>query len=318
MRLLTAATVLAVASAPALAQPRADMRAEMCGVTFVRAPDEVRHEIERWLEAEPRCTSSIDLRVIPTDDGLYLLAQRPDGRIHERVVPDAQTAGVLVASWVADDWTAPPLATPPPAPPLTVIVDPTLVGPPGVRAVAPPPRERRAGKWLSLGVIVQPDNEGGGFRAEAEIFALGSWRLGAVLAYTKGGDPLAGAWSWGDMYTKDARVVASLSRAVRLGRWELRGSLGAGVMRTQMNAIGELAMPPAQTWGGSTTTLYGGESTWPVVELSGLVTRRLGDAWGIAIGPVVTVSEESFEASNATITRDTTQVTMFGGLRYEL
>ncbi|MBA3457230.1 MAG: hypothetical protein H0T42_29380, partial [Deltaproteobacteria bacterium] len=103
---------MALTAAPAAAETTVSANAS-CEVRFVRAPDDVRHVIERWLAAEPRCTGSMDLRVVPTDDGYYLLARRPDGRIHERVVPDAQSAGVLVASWVADDWIDPP---PPPRP----------------------------------------------------------------------------------------------------------------------------------------------------------------------------------------------------------
>src|SRR5688572_29410484 len=112
---IAATALVALAVSPAAAETAVRTEAA-CEVRFVRAPDDVRLEIERWLCAESHCMSSIDLRVVPTDDGYYLLAQRPDGRIHERVVPNAQSAGVLVASWVADDWVrrpSPPLAVAP-------------------------------------------------------------------------------------------------------------------------------------------------------------------------------------------------------------
>ncbi|MGE0402882.1 MAG: hypothetical protein AB7T06_39620, partial [Kofleriaceae bacterium] len=60
-----------------------DARAEGrdCEVVFVRAPDDVRLVIESWLKAEPRCSGTIELRVVETENGsLYLIAQRPDGR----------------------------------------------------------------------------------------------------------------------------------------------------------------------------------------------------------------------------------------------
>ena len=36
---------------------------DTCQVTFVRAPDDVRLAIERWVAAEPTCTGAIELRV---------------------------------------------------------------------------------------------------------------------------------------------------------------------------------------------------------------------------------------------------------------
>src|ERR1041385_1493991 len=73
-----------------------------CEVAIVRAPPEVRRAIESWVHNEASCKIALDVRVIPTADGLYLLARESTGGVHERVVPDAQSAGVLVASWVAD------------------------------------------------------------------------------------------------------------------------------------------------------------------------------------------------------------------------
>jgi hypothetical protein len=85
-----------------------------CQVNIVRAPEDVRCAIETWVRGEAACQIALDVRVIPTDGGLYLLAQDSKGRVHERLVPDAQAAGVLVASWVAND-SIQPLPVPPPA-----------------------------------------------------------------------------------------------------------------------------------------------------------------------------------------------------------
>ncbi len=121
MRLSIAAAVVIVgAASPARAQPQP----RRCEVTIVRAPDEARAVIEGWVRAEPRCTTSLELRVVPTEGGLYLFARDDGGRIHERVVPDAQSAGVLVASWIADDRLTPPGA-PAPIGPTQAPVDAT-------------------------------------------------------------------------------------------------------------------------------------------------------------------------------------------------
>src|ERR1043165_9782782 len=87
-----------------------------CQVTFARAPEDVQKVIETWVRAEPRCVTTLELLVIPPDGGYILMARDADGRTHERLLPDAQSAGVLVASWMADD-TVPPPAPPAPEPP---------------------------------------------------------------------------------------------------------------------------------------------------------------------------------------------------------
>src|SRR5215211_2546137 len=117
MRRLSIALALLVAGhALALAEP--------CQVTFARAPDDVRKVIETWVHAEPRCVTTLELRVIPTDGGLYLMARDGNGRTHERLVPDAQSAGVLVASWIADDSARPA------GPPLDPNATAPAIGPP--------------------------------------------------------------------------------------------------------------------------------------------------------------------------------------------
>ncbi len=70
-------------------------------IELIRAPAEVAEVVQQWVGAEPVCTR-LTVRIIPTEGGLYVLATAPDGRTWDRIVPDAQTAGVLVASWAAD------------------------------------------------------------------------------------------------------------------------------------------------------------------------------------------------------------------------
>ena len=117
MRLIKTVIFLGVvlASQAAIAQPVTSPAS--CAVRVIRAPDDVRQTVEAWVAAEPRCSVALDVRIIPTDGGLYLFALDEHGRIRERIVPDAQSAGVLVASWVADDTMYVP-PSPPPAPPV--------------------------------------------------------------------------------------------------------------------------------------------------------------------------------------------------------
>ena len=145
---------IVLAAAPALAQPApmapppmpapapapAPAAGGACNVNIVRAPDPVRQTIERWL-ANEHCTLALQVRIIPTEGGLYVLATDDHGRVRERIVPDAASAGVLIASWAADDGLGgaapppgiadaggPPVA--PPAPPAPMAPPAGGYGPP--------------------------------------------------------------------------------------------------------------------------------------------------------------------------------------------
>ncbi|HTL37671.1 MAG TPA: hypothetical protein VL326_31285 [Kofleriaceae bacterium] len=72
-----------------------------CSVNIARAPDGVRDVVTKWLLAEHDCGPPLEVRIVETNDGLYVLARDEAGHVHERVVPDAQSAGVLIASWAA-------------------------------------------------------------------------------------------------------------------------------------------------------------------------------------------------------------------------
>ena len=114
MRAALCSVLLIAAMAPsAVAQPGT------CRIVVTRAPAEVRAEIERWVAAEPHCVRAIELRAVVGDEGIYLFARDDRSLVRERMVPDASTAGVLVASWMADDSvpaTFVPYVLPPAAP----------------------------------------------------------------------------------------------------------------------------------------------------------------------------------------------------------
>src|SRR5688572_6204068 len=79
-----------------------------CQVDLEHVPADVSEAITSWVSAEPRCAVALSVRVVPTDGGLYVVATDANGGVRERVVPDAETAAVLVASWAADDAGAEP------------------------------------------------------------------------------------------------------------------------------------------------------------------------------------------------------------------
>jgi hypothetical protein len=133
--------VLVASLRPAVAQP-------LCDVTIVRAPDNVRVEIERWVATEPACASALEVRVVETVDGLYVFARDDRGFTRERLVPDGTSAAVLIASWAAADsidgvW----LPAQPPPPPSPVVKQPLQA--PGMIDVTAP-RPQGPGRALQL------------------------------------------------------------------------------------------------------------------------------------------------------------------------
>jgi hypothetical protein len=129
MRLLLFGFLLV--SAPAAAAP--------CVVEVVRAPEGVREVVDHWVAAEPQCAATLEVRIVETEGGLYVIARDARGHLHDRVVPDAQTAGVLIASWAADDAVS--LAPPPPAARATTAMATTSEHRPGERVDAYPVSE---------------------------------------------------------------------------------------------------------------------------------------------------------------------------------
>ena len=344
---LATSVVLAVAT-PAAAQP-VTRPMETCGVSFVRAPDDVRYVIEQWVRAEPRCVMGLELRVVPTEGGYYLLARRADGRLHERLVPDAQAAGVLVASWIADDGSgqgmpaptpmpapmpspmapapmAPtpmpgPAGTPAPAPmPMPgFAADPFRGGPPsGVATVAPAPGSRaRSGKWLTLGISSTADGSSGYFFADAERITLGPWKLTGQIGYGEYHEDVTGSgWDWGSFALDEYRGLASLSRAWRFGRWEVSAAGGIGLVWEDGKVFGTRSGAS----GPGPWMEYTISGMTPFAQLSAHLTRRLGDRWGIEVGPVLTLMQQSFTnaSDGSSLEREPALVMMSGGLRYEL
>lgn len=305
------AGALAVLTAPAAAQPQDTQHS--CEVRFVRAPDDVRHVIETWLAAEPRCTSSIDLRVIPTDQGFYLIAQRPDGRLHERFVPDAQSAGVLVASWVADDWVAPQRAREPVlAPPLYT----TPSGIPGVVATIPAPKRRgHSPRWLAVGATLSTeDSADGGLRAELDVTSRGNFTLGAALAWTETSMTYYSASDWGTMRSSDYAATIYGGYTLRNHRWELRGALGFGGVYSEVNGSAEPS--PGQPW--PDTPYFHASGAGIIGTASLTLTARIGERWGIHGGLLAHAIVEQFPTDMGTVNelaRSDSHMFFFTGLR---
>jgi hypothetical protein len=268
-----------------------------CTVTIVRAPDEVRSVIEEWVSRETRCRIALDVRVVPTEGGLYLLARDSTGRLHERIVPDAQAAGVLVASWVANDSTeplplppSPPttpqgsgpirlrrpvfLAVPVPLPDTDELADTSLL-----MACAPGACAARAGdvrEW-ALGVTMLPNNDSGArLRGEVELAHDGGLAFGLTLAgaYTSILEPGFYAPLESVRTNRiDLRALFGMSNTFRSGPWRIRVQGAAGGLWAH-------AFRPDDSM----------KANWFAIpiEASVLVGYHVSPDWSVGIAPVAT------------------------------
>jgi hypothetical protein len=267
----------------------------------VRAPDDVRRAIEAWVAAEGDCRIALDVRAIPTDGGLYLLARDSNGLLHERLVPDAQSAGVLVASWVAND-SIQPAPTPPPPPHST-------------RApVAPRPRdlalEKRDVEPETRTLAIHAAMEDPPRSANPSLASLSSW-LGTPwggLGASMWSNEVTGAHAHGGLdilrdrglgmgvligesfarfkqdsvsyFRNDLRGLAVLSLGYSGGPWLLRTQIGVGMIWSHILHTGSDA--------GFGLTMPGGDWIGSVFDVSFRVGRKLTNQSSLGLGPTGT------------------------------
>lgn len=268
------ATLLAAA---AQAQPITRPDEQPCTVRVVDAPAAVRAEIERWVRAEPRCERELDVTVTHVRGGLHVVATSVDGRMRERVIPDAQSAAVLVVSWMADDsidsaLDAPPVASPPPAPappprhvPAPSTIDTESPFGPSLRGRGPARLLRQ--RWLTLGASAGTSV---GARVQLDVLTSGAWSVGLAGDLHDAHDhDLEMTRTTQSLGTSTAFVAYTRS----FGRIDTRFQLG----------IGADAERHTDRTGMATTSVDG------LLQLGAFARLRLGEEWGVIGGPLLDV-----------------------------
>jgi hypothetical protein len=334
---VSSATVLAATAVSAQPVPAP----ATCSVTIARAPDDVRDEVTRWVRAEPHCNATLEVRVVPTEGGLYLFARDGQGRVRERIVPDAQSVGVLVASWVADDS----IETPPSTPgavnadgsqalaiagePKAARRDPSdpsaswrLMAPPGKAPALLPgieresalPSERAQTSWLTLGGIMDRGVHGGaGARAEIDLYTRAGWSIAAGLAVSGANAETYETGVGRGLHTRDFRAVAMVTHTWSVGDWQLR--LGGGVGMRYISAVIESDPFNGMYQLGRNAT----EIMAPTVEASALVAHAFDNSWAIFFGPIATRYDLVSRTGGDTVElpRDG-ELMAFAGIRHRL
>ncbi len=273
MRLLLAASVLLGAGTA-----RADEAAH-CAVDVARAPADVRATIETWVGTETHCAHTIEVRVVPTEGGLYLYARDEHGVVRERVVPDAQAAGVLVASWVADDSPAVPvrvmpIIVPPQEAPLETVSRTAPIATPGFH------------RGLLFGLGAQASMaKGVALRGEIGIESDG-WSAYAAasvgqtrMVYDYGSGTL-------DLMPHDKRVALGAGRQFGTGRWQVK--VRGGVQYARWDAD---FFSMSDTYNGFHVEFIGFEGAFQV-------SRKLSPAWSFTSGLVGSKFVDSQQSSN--------------------
>jgi hypothetical protein len=271
MRLVVAASIL-LASTPALADP--------CAVTITRAPEEVRAAIETWVAAEPDCTTTAEVRVVATDGGYYVIAIDGAGRVHERIAPDAQSAAVLVVSWIADDSTATapaPAPTPPaPAPEAAAYPGESVTPPSAAPVVAPMVSVKAPAKairgWFAAGGTLRLGRYGAaGIGFEGTQRYRGPW--GLALSGELLSNELVPRYPEDPVFTAYATVLSATYLRTR-GAFTLRLGAGVGAALTTVN----------DPWSGMRTS-----TLRPISEVTAFGAVKLTRRFVLVGGPVVTI-----------------------------
>jgi hypothetical protein len=304
-----AAVALAVAVAvPAVAHAQSVLAPAQCEVHILRAPDATRSAIEGALR-NLTCDASLVVRVVPTDKGLYLIAEEPNGRTYERVVGDDTAAAAQVREWARPQVGAVADLLPPAA------NDPTTraLRPPAAAPARAPERVERVAAaptvpyWLSIGGILGDGTEG--VRGEVDIVRRGGFALGLaveasamhlVLDGSDGGTfaPPLGAM---DLSFRDVRGVVTVGYTLGRGAWQLRSHLGIGMIRSQLDGFSS-TMGEMDALGNFAT----GEGSLQVV-------RTLGTSWALTAGPLATLYHQDYHFAGREL-----DVSAFAALRRRL
>ena len=256
-----------------------------CVVDFVRAPDDVREVIEAALADLAQCAVALEVRIVPTEAGQYVIARDDRGIVHDRVVPDARSAAVLVASW-ADG------GTPPPLPVRVEVVAPGDTPPPP--PVAAP---RQHTHWLSAYIAVS--SKAHGVQGEVDLLAHDGFTFGIGLernAYEPAG-------TMAFVYGQDTVGRVYAAYPIVRGGWQLRPAVGFGVAKTTSIYLDNT--PPHFGTGSST-------AIGSVYEGSVQLAYSFGGALALSAGLLVAGHEADLQTPAGPVHPSIVTATMFG------
>ncbi|HSD88678.1 MAG TPA: hypothetical protein VLB44_14215, partial [Kofleriaceae bacterium] len=211
----------------------------------------------------------------------------------------------------------------PPAPAQNALATERL-SPPGeamAPVVSPPPQH--VSKWIGVGLLLEPSREGGGIRADADVFTHDRFSFGVAISNSAHSIRAVSAYGdGGELTTQDVKLIATTAHTWQAGRWFLRGAFGAGAVYT--HALANINSPYSP---------YGfvtGAGWFPTAELVGNAGIELGRNLAFSIGPAITMYSEDFKvdmtetspypymSGPSSIARRTLELMILTGFKYRL
>jgi hypothetical protein len=272
MRLLTSIVVATASLGAGVAAAQPSM-ADACTVNIAHAPDDVRTVVETWVRGESHCHGELEVRIVATDGGYYLFARDASGRVRERIVPDAKSAGVLVASWAADDSIEPP-----PPPPRVIAPPPPSPLPPPVETmglISPSQRHVMLGLGAMVGNVY-------GLRTELDMTRYRSFLFGLSIGITTASI----ATGDGPLTMRDMNAMAYVAMQFQSGRFWLRPQVGLGGITSEFNKFVTSAGMEEAT-GGDNAAMF---------EVSARIGADVG-SWNVSAGPIARMYTETWDAN---------------------
>ena len=170
--------------------------------------------------------------------------------------------------------------------------------------------------WLVLGATTQLQRYDAtrGVRAEADLVNLDGWTLGTAAAFARGTVGIYGGSASAELATTDIKAIAYVARAARFERWELRGQLGLGAIRT--SASGDMMNLGA-------TTPVSNSGVFPTAEAEVRATVPISPRWAVTGGPLLTYYDQWFafdsvKSAGGSGTHRLGELVMVLGLSYRL
>jgi len=221
---------------------------------LARVPSDVQAVVDTWVHTEPACATALDVSMEPVDGGYIVNARDDRGTLRVRFVPDAQTAGVLIASWSADDRVGP--ADPGALAPLAITDRPF-----------PRPPDRASGRRALLAGMGGLGDAESGARGELDLFGHGAPVGLAFTALT-------------DSMRTSVALLGYVGVNFSAGTWQLRPQFAFGVdPRLFTAAVGFSDKP-----GGYVDRIRDYD---PVTEISLAVSRPLSGRWAVSVAAML-------------------------------
>ncbi|HEY5926544.1 MAG TPA: hypothetical protein VIV11_32880 [Kofleriaceae bacterium] len=285
MNKLVAIAIVAVA-APAAADP--------CDVRIKYAPEDVREVVTSWLLDEPSCGPALEIRIVATEAGLYVFARDAGGRTRERVVPDAQSAGVLIASWAAADATViEPAPAREPAPAMTVELSYTPAQPRDTGVAQQFTPKRRVSRDKTLAVHGFGNAITTGVRAELDLWRKGPWFASLTASFAHDGHTDWENRGHDVLDYFDTRALASFGVVGEDGPLQLRWSISGGGVATYVRGTSYFDDDPLRS-----SYAYGWLSAAglsPTFETNASLGARVSKRWLLEVGALASVLVQEYE-----------------------